>query len=106
MGARRRCNSLDRLPLAEFFAVRINAHPKEILMAEPIPEKYLDLFKKPAFAHLATLMQEGSPQATPVWADYDGNYMTETSALRLLKDKNLPLDPPVTLPLPYPHNPH
>ena len=33
-----------------------------------IPENYLDLFKdKKAFASLATLMPDGTPQVTPVW---------------------------------------
>ena len=37
-----------------------------------IPEKYSDLLTpgKKAFAHLATLMKDGSPQVTPVWLDY------------------------------------
>ncbi len=36
-----------------------------------IPDKYLDLFKKKAFASLATLMPGGEPQVTPVWVDYE-----------------------------------
>ena len=36
-----------------------------------IPEIYLDLLlEKKAFAHLATVMPDGSPQNTPVWFDY------------------------------------
>ena len=36
-----------------------------------IPDKYLDLLQqKKAFANLATLMRDGSPQVTPVWLDY------------------------------------
>lgn len=34
-------------------------------MAEQVPEKYSDLFKKKAFANLSTLMKDGSPQVTP-----------------------------------------
>ena len=30
-------------------------------------------FPKTAFAHLATLMPDGSPQVTPVWCDFDGS---------------------------------
>ena len=37
-----------------------------------IPDEFLDLFKKKALAHLATLMPGGEPQVTPVWVDYDG----------------------------------
>lgn len=41
-------------------------------MAEQIPEDALDLFEKPALAHLATVMPDGSPHVTPVGVDYDG----------------------------------
>jgi PPOX class probable F420-dependent enzyme len=36
-----------------------------------IPDDFRDLFEKKTFAHLATLMPDGSPHATPVWVDYD-----------------------------------
>jgi PPOX class probable F420-dependent enzyme len=75
-------------------------------MAEPIPEKYLDLFRKPAFAHLATLMREGSPQVTPVWVDYDGKYVRVNSALGRVKDKNMRRDPRVSLSIQDPENPY
>ena len=34
-----------------------------------IPDKHLDLQHKKAFANLATIMADGSPQVTPVWFD-------------------------------------
>ena len=45
-------------------------------MAQPgIPASHLDLFNKKAFAYLATLMPDGSPQVTPVWFFYEnGKY--------------------------------
>jgi hypothetical protein len=40
-------------------------------MAAAKLDQYLDLLKdKKAFAHLATLMPDGTPQSTPVWFDY------------------------------------
>jgi PPOX class probable F420-dependent enzyme len=36
-----------------------------------IPDDYHDLFEKPTFAHLGTLMPSGVPHVTPVWVDYD-----------------------------------
>ena len=36
--------------------------------AQPIPEQYLDLFEKRSLGFLATLMPDGSPQVTPLWA--------------------------------------
>ena len=38
-----------------------------------IPATHADLLKqKKAFADLATLNADGSPQVTPVWVDFDG----------------------------------
>ena len=62
-------------------------------MAEQVPEKYADLLKKKAFANLGTLMQDGSPQVTPVWVDYDGKHVRVNSALGRVKDKNIRRDP-------------
>ena len=48
-------------------------------MAE-IPASHRDLFEKPAFAHLVTLMPDGSPQVTPVWCDLqDGLVVVNTA---------------------------
>ena len=46
------------------------ARPRTEPMAS-IPDDFRDLFEKKTFAHLATLMPDGSPHATPVWVDYD-----------------------------------
>jgi PPOX class probable F420-dependent enzyme len=75
-------------------------------MAEQLPEKYADLFKKKAFANLSTLMQDGSPQVTPVWVDYDGRYVRFNSALGRVKDKNIRRDPRVSLAIQDPENPY
>ncbi|MGH9703657.1 MAG: PPOX class F420-dependent oxidoreductase [Candidatus Acidiferrales bacterium] len=75
-------------------------------MAEKIPEKYLDLFKKKAFASLATLMPDGSPQVTPVWVDYDGKNIFFNSALGRMKDKNVRRNPRVALSIQDPENPY
>jgi PPOX class probable F420-dependent enzyme len=54
-----------------------------------IPEQYLDLFKKRSFAHVATVMPDGSPQVTPVWIDYDGQHLVVNSARGRVKDRNM-----------------
>ena len=75
-------------------------------MAAQIPEKYRDLFKKQAFAHLATLMPDGSPQVTPVWIDFDGRNVIINSAKGRLKDKNMRLNKKVALSVADPDNPY
>lgn len=71
-----------------------------------IPEKYLDLFNKRAFGHLATLMPDGKPQVTPVWCDFDGTYVLVNSARGRQKDKNMRRDPRVSLSILDPDNPY
>jgi PPOX class probable F420-dependent enzyme len=71
-----------------------------------IPQSHLDLFKKKAFAHLATLMPDGKPQVTPVWVDYDGKYVIINTAQGRLKDKNMQRDARVALSITDPDNPY
>jgi PPOX class probable F420-dependent enzyme len=71
-----------------------------------IPEKYLDLFEKRAFAHLATLMPDGSPQVTPVWVDYDGEYVLVNSSIGRQKDLNMRRDPRVAIDIQDPDQPY
>lgn len=71
-----------------------------------IPEKYIDLFQKKTFAHLATLMPDGSPQVTPVWCDLDGQHVRVNSAKGRVKDRNMRRDARVALSLQDPANPY
>jgi PPOX class probable F420-dependent enzyme len=71
-----------------------------------IPEKYLDIFKKKAFAQLATLMPDGTPQVSPVWVDYDGKHVIINTAKGRVKDKNMRRDPRVGVDLQDPDNPY
>jgi PPOX class probable F420-dependent enzyme len=75
-------------------------------VADQALEKYSDLFKKKAFANLSTLMQDGSPQVTPVWCDYDGKHVRVNSARGRVKDKNIRRDPRVALAIVDPENPY
>ena len=75
-------------------------------MAGVIPEKYTDLFKKKAFANLATLRADGSPQVTPVWVDYDGKYVIVNTAEGRVKDRNLKRDGRVAIAIMDPDNPY
>jgi PPOX class probable F420-dependent enzyme len=54
-----------------------------------VPESYRDMFVRPIVVALVTLMPDGQPQATPIWADYDGTYVRVNSARGRQKDKNM-----------------
>ena len=71
-----------------------------------IPGKYRDLFEKRAFAHLATIGADGSPQVTPVWVDFDGTHLRFNTAKGRVKDKNLRRNPRVALAIQDPDNPY
>ena len=71
-----------------------------------IPQKYLDLFDKKAFGHLATIMPDGSPQVTPVWVDYDGKCVRFNSARGRVKDKNVRRNAQVAISMQDPDNPY
>lgn len=75
-------------------------------MASSVPDQFLDLFKKKAFANLATLMPDGRPQVTPVWCDYDGAHILVNSARGRQKDRNMRRQPLVALSIMDPDNPY
>jgi PPOX class probable F420-dependent enzyme len=75
-------------------------------MADVIPQNFRDLFNKRAFAALTTLMPDGSPQTTPVWVDFDGQYVIFNSARGRQKDRNVRRDPRVALAIIDPENPY
>src|SRR4029450_8454929 len=71
-----------------------------------IPASHADLLTKPAFAHLATLNPDGSPQVTPVWVDFDGTNVIVNTARGRVKDKNLAREPRVAVSIADPENPY
>jgi PPOX class probable F420-dependent enzyme len=75
-------------------------------MATTVPDTFKDLFQKKAFAHLATLMPDGSPQSTPVWFDLEGDLIRVNSARGRVKDRNMRRNPRVALSIIDPDNPY
>ncbi len=55
----------------------------------PIHADFLDLFEKKAYAHVATLLADGRPHVTPIWADYDGRFVILNSVRGRQKDLNM-----------------
>ncbi len=58
---------------------------------------YHDLLERPLLAILATTMSDGSPQATPLWFDYDGEFIRVNAAAGRVKDRNMRREPRVAL---------
>jgi PPOX class probable F420-dependent enzyme len=71
-----------------------------------IPPAFCDLLEKKTFAHLATVMPDGSPQVTPVWFDTQGAYLRVNSAKGRVKDRNMRRNSAVALSILDPDNPY
>ena len=73
-----------------------------------IPEKYQSLFSDDAkaFLFLATTMDDGSPQVTPVWFNTDGEHLLINSAKGRTKDRNMRARPKVAVAIMDPANPY
>jgi len=70
-----------------------------------IPASHSDLLTtKLAFAHVATLNSDGSPQVTPVWIDFDGTHVLVNTAKGRMKARNLAREPRVALSITDPDN--
>ena len=57
------------------------------------------------YVHLATLMADGSPQVSPVWAETDGDLIVVNSAAGRVKDRNIKRDARVALSATHPEDP-
>jgi PPOX class probable F420-dependent enzyme len=66
-------------------------------MAVTLPENVRKLIDRPNFAHLATLMPDGSPQSVPVWIGREGDHVVVCTGESSLKAKNTRRDPRVAL---------
>src|SRR6266516_1611648 len=91
--------------------MRFRAHPamlrKEARVMAMVPDKYLDLLQqKKAFANLATVNPDGSPQVTPVWFDYTDGAIRVNTAKGRVKHRNMQEGSPVALAILDPDNPY
>ncbi len=77
-------------------------------MSTLIPDGFTDLVRpeKRAFAHLALVMRDGTPQVTPVWFDYDGTHFIFNTARGRVKDRIMHRHPAVAFAITDPQNPY
>ena len=60
-------------------------------------EKAIKLFQQKNIVFIATLMSDGSPQLSPVWANYDSGYILVNTAEGRIKHKNILRDTRVAI---------
>jgi PPOX class probable F420-dependent enzyme len=66
-------------------------------MANALSPEIRGLLDRPNFAHLATLMPDGSPQSAPVWVTREDERILVTTGESSLKARNTRRDPRVAL---------
>jgi PPOX class probable F420-dependent enzyme len=74
-------------------------------MMKPIPESHRYLIDGPYHVALSTVMPDGQPQITPVWCNRDGDFVLINTMMGFRKEKNMRLNPKVTLFVYDPKNP-
>ena len=62
-----------------------------------LPENVKQLLDRRNFAHLATLMPDGSPLSTPVWVGREGDHLLVGTGGSSLKAKNTMREPRVAI---------
>jgi len=62
-----------------------------------IPESHRYLIDGPYCVALSTIMPDGQPQVTPVWCNREGNFILINTMKGFRKEKNMRLNPKVTL---------
>ncbi|HEX3176849.1 MAG TPA: PPOX class F420-dependent oxidoreductase [Methylomirabilota bacterium] len=75
-------------------------------MATPLSQDVRALVEEPNFAHLATLMPDGSPQSAPVWVGLEGDRILVATGEGSLKARNTRRDPRVSLSIVATDNPY
>ncbi|GKS67488.1 PPOX class F420-dependent enzyme [Nitrosarchaeum sp.] len=62
-----------------------------------LDEKIVKLFQQKNIVFIATLMKDGSPHLSPVWANCDSDYVYVNTAEGRVKHKNILRDPRVAV---------
>ena len=72
-----------------------------------IPQNFVDLLTaKKAFANIATVMKDGSPQVTPVWFDYTDGKIRVNTARGRVKARTMHRGARVAMAIVDPDNPY
>ena len=70
-----------------------------------IDQKAQKLFEEKNLVFIATLMKDGSPQLSPVWANFEDGYILVNTAEGRIKHKNVLRDPRVAISVVSKNNP-
>ena len=66
-------------------------------MGVPLSQGAKRILDKQNFAHVATVMPDGSPQVSPVWVYRDGDHVMVSTGLDRQKTRNIKRDPRIAI---------
>ena len=75
-------------------------------MSAALSQGIKKLFQEPNYAHVATLMADGSPQVTPVWVDIEGDRILVNTSEGRAKPRNVRRDARVAISIVKQDNPY
>ena len=75
-------------------------------MAATLNDKQKSLLTDKNFAYIGAISEDGAPQVTPVWIDYDGTHVIFNTEKSRAKTRNLEHDPRVSVSVSNAHNPY
>lgn len=75
-------------------------------MGSALNERQEQLLRDKNFAHIATVGEDGAPQVTPVWIDWDGKHVIFNTEKSRAKTKHLERDPRISLSIQDAQNPY
>jgi PPOX class probable F420-dependent enzyme len=71
-----------------------------------LSDEDIALLRKPVFAHVATIMADGTPHTTPIWIDTDGVAVLFNTAKGRVKHRNMLRNPMLAVSLTDDKNPY
>jgi PPOX class probable F420-dependent enzyme len=58
-----------------------------------IPDSHADLLSRPLYAHLVTIRPDGTPQVSPMWVEWDGEFLLFSNTTTAYKYRNITGNP-------------
>ena len=75
-------------------------------MGAELSTNAINFLREKVYAHIATLMKDGSPQVSTVWIGRDGDSILVNTATGRIKEKNIDRDPRVAISIFDTQNPY
>ncbi len=71
-----------------------------------VPAERVGILTKRSFGHVATIGPDGEPQSSPVWIDWDGEFLLFSQTDRRQKFRNLQREARIAVSVTDPDEPH